>query len=258
MHFEHRNRRLRRKLMKAVPASVRQRVNKLRAEIDHHNHRYHVLDDPEIPDAEYDRLMSQLRELEAEHPALVVPESPTQRVGGSPIAAFAQVRHQHSDAVARQCIRARRGRCLRPAGFGSGLRPSAKSATPASPSWTALAVSLTYRKGLLEIAATRGDGTVGEDVTHNIRTIQSVPLRLTGKSWPDALEVRGEVFISLAGFKEMNRRAAEKGDKVFVNPRNAAAGSLRQLDPRLAASRPLEIYFYGAGMVDGREAARPA
>ena len=119
------------------------------------------------------------------------------------------------------------------------------------PKLDGLAVSLTYRKGSLEIAATRGDGSVGEDVTHNIRTIQTVPLRLTGKTFPDVLEVRGEVFISIPGFKEMNRVAAEKGEKVFVNPRNAAAGSLRQLDPRLAASRPLEVFFYGAGAVEG-------
>ena len=238
--------------MKAVPASVRQRVLKLRAEIDRHNHRYHVLDNPEIPDAEYDRLMAQLRELEREHPALIVPESPTQRVGGSPVAAFAPVRHHNpmlslDNAFAREEVMAfdRRVR--------ERLETEREISYACEPKLDGLAVSLTYRKGLLEIAATRGDGSVGEDVTHNIRTIQSVPLRLTGKSWPDALEVRGEVFISFAGFKEMNRRAAEKGEKIFVNPRNAAAGSLRQLDPRLAASRPLEIYFYGAGMVEGRK-----
>lgn len=237
--------------MKAVPAAVRQRVLKLRAEIDRHNHRYHVLDDPEIPDAEYDRLLTQLRELEAEHPALIVPESPTQRVGGSPIAAFAQVRHHKpmlslDNAFSREEVVAfdRRVR--------DRLETEHEISYACEPKLDGLAVSLTYRKGLLDIAATRGDGTVGEDVTHSIRTIQSVPLRLAGKSWPDALEVRGEVFISLEGFKEMNRRAIEKGDKVFVNPRNAAAGSLRQLDPRLAASRPLEICFYGAGVVEGR------
>jgi DNA ligase (NAD+) len=236
--------------MKRIPASVRQRVNKLRAEIERHNHRYHVLDDPEIPDAEYDRLLSQLRELEEGHPGLVVQESPTQRVGGSPVSAFAPVRHHIpmlslDNAFAREDVIAfdRRVR--------ERLETELEINYACEPKMDGLAVSLTYRKGLLEIAATRGDGAVGEDVTHNIRTIESVPLRLAGKSWPDALEVRGEVFISLAGFKEMNRRAAEKGDKVFVNPRNAAAGSLRQLDPRLAASRPLEICFYGAGMVAG-------
>jgi DNA ligase (NAD+) len=238
--------------MKAVSASARQRALKLRAEIDRHNHRYHVLDDPEIPDAEYDRLMTQLRELEREYPALIVPESPTQRVGGSPVEAFAQVKHHNpmlslDNAFTRDEVVAfdRRVR--------ERLETDREISYACEPKLDGLAVSLTYRRGLLEVAATRGDGTVGEDVTHNIRTIQSVPLHLAGKAWPDALEVRGEVFISVDGFKEMNRRAAEKGEKVFVNPRNAAAGSLRQLDPRLAASRPLEIYFYGAGMVEGRK-----
>ncbi|MEX0734287.1 MAG: NAD-dependent DNA ligase LigA [Steroidobacteraceae bacterium] len=238
--------------MKKVPASLRQRVTKLRAEIDRHNHRYHVLDDPEIPDAEYDRLMMELRELEQKNPALIVPESPTQRVGGAPVTAFAEVRHRTpmlslDNAFARDEVVAfdRRVR--------ERLETEREISYACEPKLDGLAVSLTYRKGLLEVAATRGDGTVGEDVTHNIRTIQSVPLRLAGKSWPELLEVRGEVFMSLAGFKEMNRRAAEKGEKVFVNPRNAAAGSLRQLDPRLAASRPLEIFFYGAGVVEGRK-----
>ncbi|MGH8198433.1 MAG: NAD-dependent DNA ligase LigA [Steroidobacteraceae bacterium] len=238
--------------MKKVPASLRQRVAKLRAEIDRHNHRYHVLDDPEIPDAEYDRLMMELRELEQKNPALIVPESPTQRVGGAPVTAFAEVRHRTpmlslDNAFARDEVVAfdRRVR--------ERLETEREISYACEPKLDGLAVSLTYRKGLLEVAATRGDGTVGEDVTHNIRTIQSVPLRLAGKSWPALLEVRGEVFMSLAGFKEMNRRAAEKGEKVFVNPRNAAAGSLRQLDPRLAASRPLEIFFYGAGVVEGRK-----
>ncbi len=235
--------------MKPAPASLRQRVERLRTEIDRHNYRYHVLDDPEIPDSDYDRMMTELRELEREHPALVVPESPTQRVGGAPIAAFAQVRHRMpmlslDNAFAKEDVVAfdRRVR--------ERLETEIEISYACEPKLDGLAVSLTYRKGSLEIAATRGDGSVGEDVTHNIRTIQSVPLRLTGKAVPGLLEARGEVFISIAGFKEMNRRAVEKGEKVFVNPRNAAAGSLRQLDPRLAASRPLEIYFYGAGVVE--------
>ena len=236
--------------MKAVPASVQQRVAKLRTEIDRHNHRYHVLDDPEIPDAEYDRLLVELRELENEHPSLVIPESPTQRVGGAPVAAFSQVRHRLpmlslDNAFSREDVVAfdRRVR--------ERLETEREIRYACEPKLDGLAVSLTYRKGSLEIASTRGDGSVGEDVTHNIRTIQTVPLRLSGKSFPDLLEVRGEVFISIPGFKEMNRIAAEKGEKVFVNPRNAAAGSLRQLDPRLAASRPLEVFFYGAGVVEG-------
>ena len=236
--------------MKQVPASVRQRVERLRAEIERHNYRYHVLDDPEVPDSEYDGLLRELQELEREHPALVIPESPTQRVGGAPVAAFAQVRHRTpmlslDNAFANEEVAAfdRRVR--------ERLETEREISYACEPKLDGLAVSLTYRNGSLEIAATRGDGSVGEDVTHNIRTIQSVPLRLAGKDIPGLLEVRGEVFISIAGFKEMNRRAAEKGEKLFVNPRNAAAGSLRQLDPRLAASRPLEIFFYGAGVVDG-------
>jgi DNA ligase (NAD+) len=236
--------------MKAVPASVRQRVARLRAEIERHNYRYHVLDDPEIPDSEYDRLLKELRALEEEHPNLVVPDSPTQRVGGAPVAAFAQVRHRVpmlslDNAFADEEVVAfdRRVR--------ERLETEGDIDYACEPKLDGLAVSLTYHEGSLEIAATRGDGSIGEDVTHNIRTIKSVPLRLTGKSYPKLLEVRGEVFISIPGFKEMNRQAAEKDEKVFVNPRNAAAGSLRQLDPRLAASRPLEVFFYGAGIVEG-------
>ena len=238
--------------MKKATAGLRQRVLRLRAEIERHNYRYHVLDDPEIPDAEYDRMLVELRALEQEHPELVVPDSPTQRVGGAPVSGFAEVRHRLpmlslDNAFSREDVVA----------FDRRVRERLETEKDISyscePKMDGLAVSLTYRKGSLEIAATRGDGTVGEDVTHNIRTIQSVPLRLTGKTWPQLLEVRGEVFMSLAGFHEMNRRAAEQGEKVFVNPRNAAAGSLRQLDPRLAASRPLEICFYGAGIVEGRK-----
>ncbi|MEX1993464.1 MAG: NAD-dependent DNA ligase LigA [Steroidobacteraceae bacterium] len=238
--------------MKTIPAGLRQRAQRLRAEIERHNYRYHVLDDPQIPDAEYDRLMRQLRELEAQHPELIVPESPTQRVGGAPVAGFEEVRHRLpmlslDNAFAREEVEAfdRRVR--------ERLETEKEISYSCEPKLDGLAVSLTYREGTLAIAATRGDGAVGEDVTHNIRTIQSVPLRLTSSAWPALLEVRGEVFMSLAGFEEMNRRAAAKGEKVFVNPRNAAAGSLRQLDPRLAASRPLEIYFYGAGVVEGRK-----
>jgi len=238
--------------MRKAIAGPRQRAQRLRAEIERHNFRYHVLDDPEIPDAEYDRLLVQLRALEAQHPELVVPDSPTQRVGGAPVSGFAEVRHPRpmlslDNAFSPEEVIAfdRRVR--------ERLETEKKISYCCEPKLDGLAVSLTYRKGRLEIGATRGDGTVGEDVTHNIRTIKSVPLRLTGKSWPQVLEVRGEVFMSLAGFQEMNRRAAEKGEKVFVNPRNAAAGSLRQLDPRLAASRPLEIFFYSAGIVEGRK-----
>jgi len=237
--------------MKRASASLRQRVQRLRTEIERHNYRYHVLDDPDVPDAEYDRLMAELRALELQHPELVVPESPTQRVGGSPVAGFAEVRHHLpmlslDNAFTRDEVAAfdRRVR--------ERLETDGEISYACEPKLDGLAVSLTYRNGLLTLGTTRGDGTVGENVTHNIRTIQTVPLRLSGRGWPELLEVRGEVFMSIAGFDEMNRRAAEKGEKVFVNPRNAAAGSLRQLDPRLTASRPLAIYFYGAGRVEGK------
>lgn len=235
--------------MKKTAAGPRQRVERLRAEIERHNYRYHVLDDPEVPDAEYDRLVIELRKLEAEHPELVTPDSPTQRVGGAPIAGFREVHHRVpmlslDNAFASEEVIA----------FDRRVRERLDSDRPiryaCEPKLDGLAVSLTYRQGSLELAATRGDGSVGEDVTHNIRTIQSVPLRLAGRGWPALLDARGEVFMSIAGFREMNRRAAEKGEKVFVNPRNAAAGSLRQLDPRLAATRPLEIYFYAVGAVE--------
>jgi len=238
--------------MKSEAASVQQRVARLRAEIDLHIYRYHVLDDPEVLDSEYDKLMQELRSLEEAHPSLVVPESPTQRVGGAPVDAFAQVRHRTpmlslDNAFAREEVVAFDRRVRERLETEKEIRYSCE------PKLDGLAVSITYRKGSLEVGATRGDGAVGEDVTHNIRTIQSVPLRLSGKAVPDLLEVRGEVFLSIAGFNEMNKRAAEKGEKVFVNPRNAAAGSLRQLDPKLAASRPLEVFFYGAGVVEGAQ-----
>jgi DNA ligase (NAD+) len=238
--------------MNPAPAAVRQRVTRLRAAIDRHNYRYHVLDDPEISDAKYDRMLRELRALEEKHPELVVAESPTQRIGGAPIAVFAEVRHRKpmlslDNAFSREEV----------AAFDRRVRERLKADGEidycCEPKLDGLAVSLTYRDGALAIAATRGDGTVGEDVTHNIRTIKSVPLRLTGHSLPELLEVRGEVFMSIAGFREMNRRAAEQGEKTFVNPRNAAAGSLRQLDPRLTARRPLEIFFYGAGLIEGRQ-----
>ena len=235
-----------------VTNALQRQVARLRADIDRHNYRYHVLDDPEVSDAEYDRLLTELRRLESENPELIVPDSPTQRVGGAPVAAFAQVRHRVpmlslDNAFEREDVAAfdRRVR--------ERLETEREIDYACEPKLDGLAVSLTYRKGSLEVAATRGDGSVGEDVTHNIRTIQSVPLRLAGRGHPDLLEVRGEVVMSIPGFREMNRKAAEKGEKTFVNPRNAAAGSLRQLDPRLAASRPLEIFFYAAGTVEGRK-----
>lgn len=226
------------------------RIEELREAIRHHNYRYYVLDDPSITDAEYDRLMQELLRLEAQHPELVTPDSPTQRVGAAPSSQFGQVKHavpmlSLSNAFSEQDVR----------DFDRRARERLDTAQPieytCEPKLDGLAVSLRYENGVFVQAATRGDGTTGEDVTANVRTIQSVPLRLAGEGWPRLLEVRGEVFMSHAGFARMNREAAERGEKTFVNPRNAAAGSLRQLDPAVSASRPLEIFFYGTGAHEG-------
>jgi DNA ligase (NAD+) len=227
------------------------RARELREQLAYHNYRYYVLDDPEVPDAEYDRVMSELRELEAAHPELVTPDSPTQRVSGEPSREFGEVAHRVpmlslDNAFTDEDIRS----------FDRRIRERLDAGDVAyscEPKLDGLAVSLLYENGKLVRGATRGDGLRGEDVTSNLRTIKSVPLELRGEGWPSRLEVRGEVFMSLAGFDAMNRRAAEQGEKVFVNPRNAAAGSLRQLDARITASRPLEVFFYGIGLVEGGE-----
>ena len=233
----------------AVSSKIQQRVEALRTQINHHNYLYYVLDAPEIPDAEYDRLLRQLQELESEHPELVTPDSPTQRVGAEPLKAFAQVRHELpmlslANAFDEQEMEAfdRRAR--------ERLSVDELDYT-AEPKLDGLAISLLYEDGVLMRAATRGDGTTGEDVTQNVRTIDSVPLRLRGDDLPPALEVRGEVYLSKRGFERLNAEQRKRGDRTFANPRNAAAGSLRQLDPRISAQRPLEIYCYGAGVVRG-------
>ena len=227
-----------------------QHIQKLRHTIRRHNHLYYVLDNPEIPDAEYDRLMQELKALEAEHPELVTPDSPTQRVGATASSTFTPVRHavpmlslDNAFSEDDVCDFDRRAR--------DRLEDIESLDYTCEPKLDGLAVSLRYENGVLVRAATRGDGTTGEDVTANVRTIQSVPLRLQGKGWPDVLEVRGEVFMSHAGFEKLNREAAARGEKTFVNPRNAAAGSLRQLNAKVSAQRPLEIYFYGVGDVQG-------
>lgn len=228
------------------------RVEALRAAIAQHDYRYYVLDDPEVPDAEYDRLMQELKALEAAHPDLVTPESPTQRVSGAPAGAFGVVEHRVpmlslDNAFQPEDIE-RFDRRIR-----ERLEVEGPIAYSCEPKLDGLAVTLLYEKGRFVRGATRGDGVNGEDVTQNLRTLQTVPLQLVGRDFPPVLEARGEVFMSLKGFERMNREALARGEKVFVNPRNAAAGSLRQLDPRITASRPLEIYFYGIGAVDGAE-----
>ncbi|QDH69906.1 NAD-dependent DNA ligase LigA [Marilutibacter alkalisoli] len=233
-----------------------QRIAELRRRIEDANYRYHVLDDPAIPDAEYDVLMRELEALEDAHPELASPDSPTQRVGHAASSAFAEVRHAipmlslgnaFSDEEVADFVRRIDERIGREAPVFS-----------VEPKLDGLAISLRYEHGRLKQGATRGDGATGEDVTANLRTVKAIPLALRGEGWPDVLEVRGEVYMPLAGFKAWNERAMKnadkgKGDKVLANPRNGAAGSLRQLDPRITARRPLAFYAYGVGAVEGGE-----
>jgi DNA ligase (NAD+) len=234
-------------------SDLEQKIESLRDQIRYHNYRYYILDDIEIPDAEYDRLVRELERLEAEHPELVTPDSPTQRVGIEPTGAFKTVQHRvpmlslenvFSEEGLRDFHRRVAGKLELEEG-GDDLAYSAE------PKLDGAAVSLLYENGVLVCGATRGDGTTGEDITHNVRTIESVPLRLLGKDYPSTLEVRGEVFMPRAGFEAYNQKARAAGEKTFVNPSNAAAGSLRQLDPKLTAERPLDMYVYSVGLVDG-------
>ncbi len=224
------------------------RIEELRAQVAHHDYRYYVLDDPEVSDATYDRLMRELRELEAAHPELVTPDSPTQRVGGAAAQAFPAVVHtvpmlSLENAFTEEDI----------VDFDRRVRARLEVEEveyAAEPKLDGLAISLRYEGGRLAQAATRGDGSRGEDVTANVRAIRAVPLRLRGAP-PKVIEVRGEVFMTRRSFEALNRQAAEKGEKTFVNPRNAAAGSLRQLDPKITAQRALDICCYGLGAVEG-------
>ncbi|WP_430317051.1 NAD-dependent DNA ligase LigA [Pseudomonas sp. p1(2021b)] len=232
------------------------RIHELRAELDQHNYRYYVLDEPSVPDAEYDRLFNELKALEAEHPHLVTPDSPTQRVGGAALAAFSQVRHEIpmlslGNAFEEDDLRDFDRRVVEGLDLPSGDLFADEAAVDYScePKLDGLAVSLLYRDGLLVQGATRGDGTTGEDISANVRTVRNIPLKLQGSGWPAVLEVRGEVYMSKAGFERLNAAQAESGGKTFANPRNAAAGSLRQLDPKITASRPLEFCCYGVGQV---------
>lgn len=240
-----------------------QRILQLRAELDQHNYRYHVLDEPSIPDVEYDRLFHELKALEADNPQLITPDSPTQRVGSLALSAFGEVRHEVpmlslGNAFEEADLedfdrRVREGLDLPVADlFGGDLFSAAPTIEySCEPKLDGLAVSLLYEDGLLVRGATRGDGSTGEDISVNVRTIRNVPLKLQGEGWPPVLEVRGEVFMSKAGFEALNARQLEQGAKPFANPRNAAAGSLRQLDSKITASRPLEFCCYGIGRVQG-------
>jgi DNA ligase (NAD+) len=238
----------------ATPAvkDVSARIDELRAELNHHLYRYHVLDDPEISDAAYDRLYDELKALEDEHPDLITPDSPTQRVGAPASERFQKVEH------------------LTPMGslekvtddeslfkWADDVRKRLDSDEPVAyviePKIDGLAVNLTYKDGLLTRGATRGDGIQGEDVTVNLKTIKAIPLRMLGDDTPAIAEVRGEVYLPLSGFRELNERIAELGQKLAPNPRNAAAGSLRQKDSSITASRPLSIWVYGFGAAEGLE-----
>jgi DNA ligase (NAD+) len=236
--------------MSEIPEKIRKQAASLREQIEHHNFLYYVLDAPEIPDAAFDALMRELQALEAEYPGLVTPDSPTRRVGGEPVKAFGEARHllpmlSLDNAFEEQEVLAFERRIRERLGGDGGLEFAVE------PKLDGLAISLLYEDGHLVRGATRGDGTTGEDVTANVRTIHAVPLRLRGSGYPRRLEVRGEVYMEKARFEAFNREAAERGEKVFVNPRNAAAGSLRQLDPRITARRPLSFFTYGAGHHDG-------
>jgi len=231
---------------------VQQEIEALRAELNQHNYRYYVLDDPSVPDAEYDRLLRQLQHFEADNPQLITVESPTQRVGAQPLSAFGEVAHEvrmlsldnaFDDDEMRDFERRIKDR----------LKDDADLEFACEPKLDGIAVSLLYEEGLFVRGATRGDGQTGENITQNLRTVPSIPLKLMGSGWPQRLEVRGEVYMPKAGFDAFNRQALAKDEKPFVNPRNAAAGSLRQLDARITAKRPLEMCCYSVGVVEGGE-----
>ncbi|MBI2873226.1 MAG: NAD-dependent DNA ligase LigA [Chloroflexi bacterium] len=233
-----------------VEPETRERVERLRREINYHNHRYYVLDQPVISDAEYDELFRELRDLEAQFPELVTPDSPTQRVGAEPSPEFQEVEHRVpmlslTNAFHPEDLRAWYRRAV-------GLLDGTEPALVCELKIDGLAVALVYEDGALARGSTRGDGFRGEDVTPNLRTIRSIPLRLLdGGNAPRRFEVRGEVYFLLDGFQQLNRQREEEGLPAFANPRNAAAGSLRQLDPRVTASRPLDIFIYGLGWAEG-------
>ncbi|MGH2796526.1 MAG: NAD-dependent DNA ligase LigA [Thermoleophilaceae bacterium] len=228
------------------------RAEELRKELEHHNHRYYVLDDPEVSDADYDALLNELRDLEAEHPELRTPDSPTQRVGAEPLDKFEQVRHlqpmlslanaRNEEELAAWVLRSERYLARQGVEMGD-----VRFVT--EPKIDGLAISLVYQDGLLVRGATRGNGEIGEEVTQNLRTIGAIPLGI--EDAPPLLEVRGEAYMPLAAFAKLNEQRAEAGEPTFANPRNSAAGSIRQLDPQLAAARPLSMWCYGVGALEG-------
>ncbi|MDP5148670.1 NAD-dependent DNA ligase LigA [Rheinheimera baltica] len=229
--------------------SVLQQVQQLRQQLEQYSYQYYVLDEPTVPDAQYDTLYRQLQQIEQENPELITADSPTQRVGAAPLSKFGQVAHtipmlsldNAFDAAEFHAF------CKR---MADRLDTVQAFSFCCEPKLDGLAVSIRYENGVLVQAATRGDGYTGEDITSNVRTIRAVPLKLKGDKVPAVLEVRGEVFMPLAGFNAMNEKARQSGEKIFANPRNAAAGSLRQLDPKISAQRPLMFYAYAVGAID--------
>ncbi len=233
-----------------MPQSTEEKLNQLKQILHYHSVKYYVEDSPEIPDSEYDRLMRELLLIEEAHPELVSVDSPSQRVGGAPLDGFTQVTHEIpmlslDNAFSDDELDAFQKRML------DRLNATSTGLFCCEPKLDGLAVSLMYENGVLVQAATRGDGSTGENITENVRTIKSIPLRLQGHDWPVRLEVRGEVFMPKAGFERLNEQALRKGQKPFANPRNAAAGSLRQLDSKITAQRPLAFYAYSVGVVEG-------
>src|SRR5438270_2712830 len=226
---------------------VQARLDELREEVNHHLYRYHVLDEPEVSDAEYDRLFDDLKALEEEHPDLITPQSPTQRVGAPPSERFQKVEHL-TPMGSLEKVTDDESRFK----WAEDVRKRLDSDEPVAyviePKIDGLAINLTYEGGRLTRGATRGDGVQGEDVTVNLRTIPSVPLKMRGDGLPALAEVRGEVYMPLSGFRELNARVAQLGQKLAPNPRNAAAGSLRQKDSSITASRPLAVWVYGVGV----------
>lgn len=239
----------------AVPAAITARAQRLRRELELANHNYYTRDEPAIPDAEYDRLFRELQDLEQQYPGLATPDSPTQRVGAAPLATFSAVAHvtpmlSLNNAFETGEVEAfdRRVR--------EGLESDAEQEYAVEPKFDGLAITLTYENGIFSMGATRGDGFTGEDVTLNLRTVRAIPLRLEGKRLPSFLEVRGEVLMLKGDFNALNSSQRDKGEKEFANPRNAAAGALRQLDSRITASRRLAFFAYGIGKAEGGEVPR--
>lgn len=230
----------------------KKQIQTLTQQLEDYNHQYYVLDNPTVPDAEYDRLLRELKALETDHPELALASSPTQKVGGAALTAFSQIEHEMAmlsldNVFSDEELIAFEKRVRERLADDNAVQFSCE------PKLDGLAVSILYEDGVFVRAATRGDGRIGEDISANVKTIKSVPLRLRGNDYPARLEVRGEVFMPKAGFEQLNITARTKGEKTFVNPRNAAAGSLRQLDPKIAASRPLAFYAYALGIVEGGE-----